>query len=562
MNNLSIKFKILLIAFFPMIVSTLVILGLVAYFQQSALVTEIKDYKQTLTAERQNNIRDAALVATAVVEDVVSRLGTGEDAKLAIKHALSHARFAENDAGYFFVFDENGDYLVHSLNPKLEGSSGIDLTDPNGIKITQALKTQANQGGGFIEYVYAKPGGPSPQPKISFASPVSNSPGWFIGTGLYVDDIDRATTLYQTQSEVRTNEQFTVILMICSVMFLMVAGGVVLVSNVITKPILFMLDNFNKVASGEGDLTYRMNPQGKDEIAQLGSAFDRFIETLHGMMSDVHGVTLQVTHAASAIKNQTEVLQEQLHIHDNETEQVVTSITEMSSTAQEVAMNANEVARATELANKDSQNALHLVDVSTGAISLLENNIHKGGESMVSLQEQSRKIDGVLQVISDIAEQTNLLALNAAIEAARAGEQGRGFAVVADEVRNLAGRTQNSTIEIKQMLDGLHMYVQSAVVSMKESDDSCGSVVQSSSSIVSGLMGICDSVKVINEMTEQIAAASTEQSVVTDEVNKNLVSIREIVQRLLEANKESNHVAVELSESGNKLNQLIGQFKI
>lgn len=556
------KIKFLLVALIPMIIATTITLGIVVNLQANALDESIQSYHETLTAERKSNIRDTASIATAVVEEIVNRLGTGEQAKEAVRLALSKARYSENDAGYFFIFDKNGTFIVHSLKPEVEGKLGIGLTDPNGIKITVELRRLANNGGGFVEYIYDKPGYQAPQPKVAYSSPITNSDGWFLGTGLYTDDIVNGTKRYGEKAEARMHQQVTTVVMSTAVLITIVIVLMFYISSKITAPIKSMLDNFKDIASGEGDLTYRIKAKGSDEIAQLGNAFDQFIGKLHGIISDVAEATSHVTNAASSINSQANALQHQLQEHNNETEQVVTAITEMSSTAQEVARNANDVASATNSANQDAQDALRLVDVSTQSISSLENNIQQSSNNMGSLQGQSHKIDDVLEVIGDIAEQTNLLALNAAIEAARAGDQGRGFAVVADEVRNLASRTQGSTLEIKQMLDELHNFVQQAVTSMNESKESCGEVVNSSSDIVEGLNSVGHAVESINSMTDQIATAATEQSSVTDEINKNLVIIRDIVSSLLESSNDSSLVASELSEAGQTLNKLVGQFKL
>jgi methyl-accepting chemotaxis protein len=334
------------------------------------------------------------------------------------------------------------------------------------------------------------------------------------------------------------------------------------VSSRVVAPIKDMLNTFNDIANGEGDLTHRIDIEGKDEIANLGKAFNKFISKLHTIISDVSTATGNVAHAAESISSQTVHLSQQLQEHNHETEQVVTAVTEMSSTAHEVAQNASQVASATTDANNDAQRAQGLVTKSTQSIGSLEQNVDTTSQHMSSLHDQSKKIDGVLEVIGEIAEQTNLLALNAAIEAARAGEQGRGFAVVADEVRNLASRTQGSTLEIKTMLDELHQFVEQAVSSMQESSKTCEEVVTSSNDISVGLNAVSTAVESINSMTDQIATAATEQSAVTEEINRNLVKISEIVSSLIDSSQHSNEVANELEQAGSQLRGLVGQFKL
>lgn len=560
MNRFPMKVKMLLSAIIPTLLVTLATLVIVINSQLNAVEHEVEDYQRVLTDERKNNIKDAATVAQAVLEDIVAHLGTGEAAKEAARLALKQARFA-NGSGYFFVFDENNHYVVHSLKPQVEGSNGTGLTDPNGIKITLGLEKQARSGGGFIEYIYDKPGASSPQPKIAYSAPIRGSQ-WFLGTGLYTDDIIEATKAFRLEASERMNQQITTVILTALVLLVLAGAVMTYVASRIVEPIKDMLSTFKDIANGEGDLTHRINVSGHDEIAALGNAFNQFISKLHGIISEVSAATKNMTHAASEISTQTNHLNEQLHEHNHETEQVVTAVTEMSSTALEVAQNANHVATATNDATNDAHKAQALVSQSTVSIGSLEQNVETTSQHMNSLHDQSKKIDGVLQVIGEIAEQTNLLALNAAIEAARAGEQGRGFAVVADEVRSLASRTQGSTLEIKTMLDQLHHLVEQAVSSMGESSQTCQKVVSSSTDISTGLNDVSVAVESINSMTDQIATAATEQSTVTEEINRNLVTISDIVASLLSSSTTSSQAVGELEQAGQQLSRLVGQFKL
>ena len=234
----------------------------------------------------------------------------------------------------------------------------------------------------------------------------------------------------------------------------------------------------------------------------------------------------------------------------------------MSATSHEVAQNTTQVAVSTQAATKEVANAQDCVDVSLSEVSNLMGEINQAAEQVNSLSEQSKKINSVLSVIGGIAEQTNLLALNAAIEAARAGEQGRGFAVVADEVRSLASRTQDSTLEINEMLSELHNLVTAAVGAMQASQQSCNRSVESSRAISESLGAVTTSVTTINDMSTQIATAATEQSSVTEEINRNVYAIQEIVNELTQSSKTTSSVSQHLAGRGQNLGDLVGQFKI
>lgn len=233
----------------------------------------------------------------------------------------------------------------------------------------------------------------------------------------------------------------------------------------------------------------------------------------------------------------------------------------MSSTAQEVAASASNAASATSDAARESDAARGVVSSAIGSINRLVEEVHVAAGVIEQLAQETGKIGSVVEVIRGIAEQTNLLALNAAIEAARAGEQGRGFAVVADEVRSLAGRTQQSTKEINEMLQRLQGGVRQAVEVMQASESRSQETVQEASHIASSLDSMVTAVGTINDMNIQIATAAEEQHAVSEEINKNLVAIQQIVNELTEAAGESSTTTRTLADTGDKLRQLVSRFR-
>jgi methyl-accepting chemotaxis protein len=561
MNNFKMKNKLLLIAILPMAIALSVALTIIVNLQTDAVETTINDHHNLLLSERQKQLRDAVNIALKVVN---SELDTEKDSVQAlgnIRKMLKTVRFSENNSGYFFIYDSEGYNIVHAAAEQEHGKNRFTLQDPNGIKIIQELIKAGQSGGDFFNYVYAKPGSATPQPKLSYAAPIKGT-NWFIGTGVYIDDIDREVALFsktswdQMWAQIQSAITSSLILAILTIILML------WVARRVALPINIMVNTLKDIADGEGDLTRRLDITGKDEIAQLGEAFNRFVSKLHGIITEVSSATHRVSNAACSLTLQTQQTAEQLTIHNNETDQIVTAVTEMSATANDVAQNVIQVADATNAATADSQVAQDKVAASSGAITALVEEVEQAGSHMSSLHEQSQKIDGVLQVIGSIAEQTNLLALNAAIEAARAGEQGRGFAVVADEVRSLASRTQDSTLEIKEMLDGLHQLVAQAVAAMDTSQNTCIRAAESSSEISDSLSAVTNAVDEINDMTNHIATAATEQSSVTEEINRNMVTIRDVVTNLLESSHESAQVSEDLSAAGSQLENLLSQFKL
>ena len=554
MSKLSLRNKLLLLSLFPLIFALLILMSVSYYVEQDALAAEVVTFKTKLVGERKQQIKEATEIAAGIVNYQLSLKEQGN-----VNQALRDIRFGS--AGYFFMYDSQGKNIFHALIPSLEGQNKIDMTDPRGTKIIVGLLDAAKRGDGSFSYYYQKPNTNEQVEKISYAMMIPGT-DWMLGTGAYIDDIDAVVEEYRaTVTEQMADKSFAILLI---ALFLTgITGFIIMIAaHRMVVPIKNMADNLNDIAKGEGDLTKRLAVKGEDEIAQLGRSFNLFVDKLQNIIGDVATATAKVKTAANAIHAQTKVMSSQLVSHNNETDQVVTAITEMSSTANEVAKNTTQVAEATHAATGDVANAQRCVDASLEEIASLMSQINNAAGSIKSLSEQSQKINSVLSVIGGIAEQTNLLALNAAIEAARAGEQGRGFAVVADEVRNLASRTQASTLEINEMLSALHKLVTQAVKAMEESQQSCVRSVDSSRTISDSLGSVTSAVTAINDMSTQIAAAATEQSSVTEEINRNVYAIQEIVNELLHSSEDAARVSLTVSEEGINLGKLVGQFRI
>ncbi|MGR5145705.1 methyl-accepting chemotaxis protein [Photobacterium alginatilyticum] len=560
MNKLQLKSKLLLLSILPVFIIMSVAIGIIVTLENKAVEEEVTLYKERLILERKSQLKDATTIAQHAVDGVLADNTNPSVALEKVRALLTPLRFASDRSGYFFIYDMKGTNVAHATAPANHNQNRLNNTDVNGVAYIKGLIKAAQSGGGFVAYSYPKSSGGQPQPKLSYSTAVNNGQ-WFIGTGLYIDDIDTQVEAYHTQASASMAERFELVLISSLVLGALSVICILYIANRMTRPVQNMAQTLNEIADGEGDLTRRLEVQGHDEIAELGNAFNRFVAKLQGIITQVSDVTDNVSGAANNIHDQTIRLTQQLQEHNNETEQIVTAVTEMSSAASEVAMNANEVSNATSNASEDSHVAQQRVDTSVVSISALVDEVDQAAQHIHSLNQQSQKIDNVLKVIGEIAEQTNLLALNAAIEAARAGEQGRGFAVVADEVRGLASRTQSSTKEIKEMLDELHALVSQAVSSMSNSQSTCTEAVGAANSITESLSSVTGAVEAINDMTSQIATAATEQSSVTDEINRNMVAIQDIVTDLIHSSSSSEQVVSELNNAGTELKQLVGQFK-
>ncbi|VVO18695.1 Methyl-accepting chemotaxis protein McpU [Pseudomonas fluorescens] len=335
-----------------------------------------------------------------------------------------------------------------------------------------------------------------------------------------------------------------------------------LMARSVTRPILGVAHMLEDIASGEGDLTRRLAYDKQDELGQLAGWFNRFLDKLQPIIAEVKRSVQDARSTAdqsAAIATQTSAGMEQQY---RQVDQVATASHEMSATAQDVARSAAQAAQAARDADQATRQGLTVIDRTTTSINTLAADMSTAMTQVEGLAANSEKIGSVLEVIRAIAEQTNLLALNAAIEAARAGEAGRGFAVVADEVRNLARRTQESVEETRQVIEQLQSGTQDVVGSMSNSHRQAQGSVEQVSQAVIALRQIGDAVTVITDMNLQIASAAEEQSAVAEEINNNVATIRDVTESLSGQANESARVSQALNSLANQQQSLMDQFRV
>ncbi|GAB0149693.1 methyl-accepting chemotaxis protein [Marichromatium sp. PS1] len=358
------------------------------------------------------------------------------------------------------------------------------------------------------------------------------------------------------------NAMITKVVLIGLVGLAVMSALIVLLSRSLVRPLRGVVGALEDIASGDGDLTQRLPAEGRDEVAQLATAFNAFVTRIHDLVRQVSGATSQLASAAEELSVTSDGTREQVQHQHAETDQVATAMNEMTATVQEVARHANDAAKAAREADREATEGAGVVRETIDAIGLLANEVEQAAGVIHRLESDSDEIGKVLDVIRGIAEQTNLLALNAAIEAARAGEQGRGFAVVADEVRNLASRTQTSTKEIQAMIERLQEGANSAVGAMEQGRVRSSETVEQATRAGQSLTTIAGAIAQINDMNTQIASAAEEQSAVAEEIDRNVANIAQSVDTTSQTSGQIAASSDELAKLAAELQEMVGQFKV
>jgi len=368
------------------------------------------------------------------------------------------------------------------------------------------------------------------------------------------------TTSEALAGQVNSTNTLVVILLVSGLLLATLIGWAI--TRAIIKPLKEALDAMEDIVKGEGDLTRRLDDASQDEIGQLARGFNQFAGVVHHIVSDIIGYTQRLTDSASRLSVVTDATSHGVDKQQAMTDQVVTAVNEMTATGEEIARNTTAAADAARNADQASVEGKTVVTESIGAINALADEVQRACTAINRVDEDSTAIGTVLDVIRGIAEQTNLLALNAAIEAARAGEQGRGFAVVADEVRTLASRTQASTEEIQSMIERLQSGTREAVSVMDQGRHRTDQSVEQAQRTGEALEKISEAVNIIKQMSVQIATAAEQQNAVSAEINRSVVEISDITDQTSAGAQQTASATNELNELADQLSAMVGQFKV
>ncbi len=335
-----------------------------------------------------------------------------------------------------------------------------------------------------------------------------------------------------------------------------------IISRMITLPLVATVSALQDLAQGEGDLTKRLEVKSKDEIGQLSQAFNEFSQKVQGLIADVANTAMQLSQSASQMDQVASSTQTDIVNQNSQIDMVVNEIETMNIKIQSVVGHSNQAAELAENTNNDVKQGQQVVNQSATSSQQLAQDVDRAAHVINNLESDVETIGGVLDVIRGIAEQTNLLALNAAIEAARAGEQGRGFAVVADEVRTLASRTGESTEEIQKMIERLQTGSKQAVEAMQQGKQKADEGLNLAGQVGDSLHSISSAVHGMLEKNREIASGTEEQGKSAQQVNHNIVSIKSISDQTSQSAQSMASTSSQVMQLAQQLQSLLGQFKI
>lgn len=494
--------------------------------------------------------KSAYSILTEVEKMAIDGTLEEQQAKQLATRLLRNNIYKDNE--YVYVADENMTFAATPLDPQLHGTSFNDFKDGDGNSVGQLIqRVLGNRTGQIIEYTWTQklPDG-TIEEKLSIAEKTPHW-GWVVGTGIGFNEVNaRFWSTAQWQ------------LFLC-----VVIAGLILSSLIASiKRMLALLGGEPKdvreavQAVAEGRIQTSFETQATDgsiyhAVQQMSKSLAELVSNLNTSMLALRGELQRVEDRAGSIAQLTETQQQS-------TEMIATAMTEMASSANNVADSAGDTARNTDEADKQSQHTQQLIHNTVDNIQGLAGQLGTASEAVANLDSDVHNIVKVLDVIGDIAEQTNLLALNAAIEAARAGEQGRGFAVVADEVRNLAGRTQSSTKEIQLMINNLQEGSRNAIKTMEVCATTSESTVTESQNASEALQQIVIALESISSMSHQIATAAAEQTQVSDDISKRINMIEESGNQLSNVVTESHNSTQTLASLSNELEAWVNRFEV
>jgi methyl-accepting chemotaxis protein len=541
-----------MIAFQKMRVSTRLIVAGAAVFLGLTFLTgyALVQMKRDALAAHSERIKDLVEASKGIIGNYqkleADKKLTREEAQLQAKEALRAPRFGTND--YYFLYDFEGRALMNAGNPKIEGQVLLGKTDAGGFKLWDAIVEKGKAGSGYIDFVFPRAGQTESKPKRGYVIGIPEWQ-WIIGTGVYVDDVDEAVK----KAAISYVLMSLIILAVVAVISYLVSRSIV---NQLGGEPATAIDLMSRAAAG--DLTIEVHSSSKGSI--LDSA-GQMVRSIRQMVTEISQSSTQLSKGAEHISTASREVATASQRQSDATSSMAAAIEEMTVSINHIsdsAKDTQEISLASVALSEDGFGRIQSASQEIHAISL---SVNDASARIRKLEERANHISSIAGVIKDIAGQTNLLALNAAIEAARAGEQGRGFAVVADEVRKLAERTSSATIEIEQMITGIQTDTVEVVGVMDAALPQVTAGVQAAEGAAESLRRIKDGVQTTLNQIREVAGSTREQSIASDSIAQKVEEIASMVEETTAAMKSNAETASDMEKIAGELTLLVSRFR-
>ena len=547
--DLSFRKKIILSVITP-IIAIIAIFVLLTYNNSiDTFDSDLAHYQTDITQAKRHHLKSLVSLALNTIEEPITA-GNNEQAI----DIINNLKF--DSTNYFFIMTIDGIALANGRNPAIRGK---DLSKNKSVLKQIEAVTKKD---GYLTYLSGRPGDNSAiYEKMAYLEMIPGT-NWYIGTGFYIDEIAHTIQEKQLNGEIKLNSFIrSLILVALFLLAIVIALALVFVKRlyeVIGGEPYEIESVVKKISSGDFTTTSNntSNPTG------IYGAVQQMVNKLKNIIYDINGASSTLNTSAEAMINSAHSVKEDSQTQMEQLELTATAMNQMTFTAEEVARNALEASHSTQKANENAKQGNEIVASMNESITSLVSGMQEVEQVLTELEDKTSGIGSILDVIKGISEQTNLLALNAAIEAARAGEQGRGFAVVADEVRHLATRTQQSTDEIQLMITQLQNSAKQSVSFMGTNMQGAQSTYEKSVTASKALADIRESIAFIENMNTQIATAAEEQTNVATDINKSIVSIRDLANKTAVSSDGTLENAHELSTISHELQQAVKAFKL
>ena len=510
-----------------------------------------------LLEERERGAANVVETAHSIVSHFGQLAAEGELSKgeaqqqaAAAVRAMRYNEYEDGSQEYVWINDLEPRMVMHPTDPGLEGEYMGDYTDPAGTYLfREALEVARAEGAGYINYQWPMPGRDDPVDKTSYIE-LYEPWEWIIGSGVYVDRGQAQLLSFAANFAWQVG-----------VVLILLAGFVALITRSIVTPLNDTVRGIRAMMGSTVDLTQRIPIDGNDEVAEVCRSINSLNEASSGALSQAAEARDKLRASAQTLSEAMNQATQGIERQSQETEALATAMNEMVSTVQEVARNTSDAADVAKEAEQETSNGRHKVEQTVEAIQDLSNELTSSQSSVQSLSNESVEIRSIVGSINEITEQTNLLSLNAAIEAARAGESGRGFSVVAEEVRKLSSRTQESTQRIQEIAERFQSSSQNAVRQMEQSSKKALATVDESGQAGDSLNAITRAVGNISDLNTQIASAAEEQASTAEEINRNVVNIRDIASETHSSVKQVSEAVEDQRQLVEKLHAELERLK-